>query len=166
VLQGAEGLDFFFLFVYRSALLSKLERSVINEPNSYGNADATYQAAGQESGIRKLVDCFYDIMEENADYRTIRSWHPRNSEISRDKLARFLCGWMGGPARYQERYGSISIPKAHMHLEVTEVERDQWLSCMREALNQQNYGDSLVEYLLVQLALPAEAIRLACANPK
>ena len=138
---------------------------MISEPSehSYGKADATYQAAGQELGIRKLVDCFYDIMEENTDYRTIRSWHPRNSEISRDKLARFLCGWMGGPARYRERYGSINIPAAHKHLAVTEAERDQWLACMKEALNKQDYAESLKDYLLIQLAVPAEGIRRACS---
>lgn len=138
---------------------------MINEPanNAYGTGDATYQAAGQETGIRKLVDCFYDIMEKNSDYKTIRSWHPRNSEISRDKLARFLCGWMGGPSRYRERYGPISIPKAHMHLKVTESEKDQWLSCMREALNRQDYPKSLIDYLHAQLSVPAEAVRLACS---
>ncbi|GJM13278.1 MAG: hypothetical protein DHS20C12_16810 [Pseudohongiella sp.] len=136
---------------------------MIHEPNSFGTLDATFQAAGQEDGIRRLVDCFYDIMEENPDYQRIRSWHPRNSEISRDKLARFLCGWMGGPGRYQERYGPISIPQAHRHLQVTESEKDQWLSCMREALNRQDYPEPLIEYLYAQLSLPAEAIRRACS---
>lgn len=134
--------------------------------NPYGFADATYQAAGQQTGIRKLVDCFYDIMEANSDYKTIRSWHPRNSDISRDKLARFLCGWMGGPALYMERYGSINIPKAHQHLQVTESERDQWLSCMKEALNRQDYPAPLIKYLHAQLSVPAEAIRLACTSAK
>lgn len=137
---------------------------MIREPTPYGKGDATYQAAGQESGIRQLVDCFYDTMEANANYATIRSWHPRNSEISRDKLARFLCGWMGGPARYNERYGPINIPEAHAHLNVTAAERDQWLACMKEALEKQDYPQSLVSYLLAQLALPAEAIRRICSN--
>lgn len=132
--------------------------------HAYGKGDATFQAADQEAGIRQLVDCFYDIMEANADYATLRSWHPRNSEISRDKLARFLCQWMGGPVRYNERYGPINIPKAHAHLKVTEAERDQWLACMKEALVQQDYPESLVDYLLEQLALPAEAIRRICST--
>lgn len=137
---------------------------MINEQHSYGRADNTYQAAGQEAGIRKLVDCFYDIMGENPGYSTIRSWHPRNSEISRDKLARFLCGWMGGPARYQERYGSIDIPRAHAHLQVKEAERDQWLACMQEALALQDYPESLTAYLLRELSVPAEAIRRVCSS--
>lgn len=130
----------------------------------YGRGDATYRAAGEESGIRQLVDRFYDIMDANPDYATIRGWHPRNSEISRDKLARFLCGWMGGPSRYQERYGTINIPEAHAHLGVTEAERDQWLSCMEEALRAQHYPEALIDYLLTQFALPAEAIRRICSH--
>ena len=58
----------------------------------YGEADTTYKAAGCEAGIRQLVDHFYDIMQ--ASYPGIFSWHPSDNNESRDKLARFLSGWM------------------------------------------------------------------------
>ena len=85
--------------------------------------------------------------------------HPADLTVSRDKLARFLCGWMGGPRRYREKYGPITIPGAHAHLGVTAKERDQWLACMAKALAARDYPDSLVDYLLTQLAVPAERIR-------
>ena len=94
----------------------------------YGEADTTYKAAGCEAGIRQLVDHFYDIMQ--ASYPVIFSWHPSDNNESRDKLARFLSGWMGGPRRYKEKYGPINLPHAHAHLVVTLKERDQWLDCM------------------------------------
>ena len=122
---------------------------------AYGQGDATFQAAGGEAGVRALVDCFYDIMSSDVRFATIWSWHPDDPELSRDKLARFLCAWMGGPRRFSEKYGPISIPKAHQHLPVTEAERDQWLDCMTLALNQQGYPAALVEYLQLQLAVPA-----------
>ncbi|MGB1580523.1 MAG: globin, partial [Nevskiales bacterium] len=77
---------------------------------------------------------------------------------SRDKLARFLCGWMGGPRRYAEKYGPINIPGAHSHLGIGPAERDQWLHCMEEALAMQDYPDSLKQYLAEQLAVPAGRI--------
>lgn len=129
---------------------------------NYGNGDATFQAAGGQQGIRRLVDDFYDIMGANPEYLRIHDWHPADNEMSRDKLARFLCGWMGGPRLYREKYGPISIPGAHSHLGVTENERDQWLNCMREALARQPYPDSLKSYLQRELGVPAERIRIAC----
>ena len=66
----------------------------------YGQLDATFQAAGGETGIRELVDRFYDLMTSNPDYKALANLHPQFDEQTRDKLARFLCGWMGGPRRY------------------------------------------------------------------
>ena len=129
----------------------------------YGNLDTTYHAAGGEKGIQQLVDDFYDVMGSTEQYQRIYQWHP-DIPIARDKLARFLCGWMGGPKRYQEKYGSISIPQVHAHLSVSSVERDQWLSCMQEALARQNYPETLKHYLIEQLARPAELIRRTCEN--
>ena len=134
---------------------------------AYGEGDATYQAAGQEAGVRQLVDTFYAIMGSNAAYKTIWDMHPNTApddrEISRDKLARFLCAWMGGPRLYKEKYGAISIPGVHAHLPITRAEHDQWLACMSEALERQDYPADLRSYLLTQLAVPAGRIVQACA---
>ncbi len=124
----------------------------------YGDLDATFQAAGGEAGIRALVDSFYDIMSTKPEYTRIHQWHPADNQLSRDKLARFLCGWMGGPRLYQQAYGPISIPAVHAHLPITEAERDQWLGCMDEALAQQPYPQTLVSYLLRELAVPANHV--------
>ena len=128
------------------------------DPPAYGTGDTTFQAAGGEAGIRALVEDFYDIMGSNPAYQQIFAWHPADIDVSIDKLARFLCGWMGGPRRYTERYGRISIPGAHAHLNVTPAQRDQWLDCMREALERQPYPAALKTYLIEQLAVPAEAV--------
>lgn len=132
--------------------------AAMTDQRPYGEGDATFQAAGGESGIRRLVDRFYDIMSSDPAFATIWSWHPEDRELSRDKLARFLCAWMGGPRLFSEKYGRISIPGAHQHLKVTATERDQWLNCMALALADQHYPQSLVDYLLEQLAVPAERI--------
>ena len=134
-----------------------------NNP-TYGEDDATYQAAGQRAGICALIDTFFDIMSSNPAYRRIYDMHPPDNEASRDKLALFLCGWMGGPRFFVDKYGSISIPGVHAHLAITEVERDMWLSCMCEALAVQNYPPALQTYLLEQLAFPAERIREVCSR--
>ena len=130
----------------------------------YGTEDASFQAAGGVEGIRKLVDDFYDLMETRPDATRIRRMHPRDLEISRDKLARFMCGWLGGPKLFSEKYGPITIPGAHAHLDIGEAERDAWLLCMDRAVAEQPWSDDLKVYVMQQLAVPAERIRRVCSR--
>lgn len=90
-------------------------------------------------------------------YKRIFDWHP-DEAVARDKLTRFLCGWMGGPKRYHEKYGAISIPRVHAHLDIGEAERDMWINCMGEALTLQPYADALKAYLLRELSVPANHV--------
>ncbi|MEP1472976.1 MAG: group II truncated hemoglobin [Halieaceae bacterium] len=128
----------------------------------YGKADATFKAAGGEVGVRALVDAFYDIMGSEGAYREIWIMHPEVNEVSRDKLARFLCAWTGGPRLYAEKYGAISIPGVHAHLAISSAHRDQWLGCMEQALKRCDYPQEFQQYMLAQLAVPAERIRTIC----
>ncbi|MGH1539040.1 MAG: group II truncated hemoglobin [Arenicella sp.] len=136
----------------------------VAQKKSYGQGDATYIAAGQELGVRRIVERFFDNMRDDKRYQRIWDWHPQDNAISRDKLARFLCGWMGGPKIYQEKYGTIHIPRVHSRLPVTAIERDMWLNCMRDALEDLDYPDDFVDYLMAQLSIPAERIRQVCTR--
>ena len=131
---------------------------------TYGIADASYQAAGREPGIRKLVDAFFDRMGSDERFATIYEMHPDDKAVSRDKLARFLCGWLGGPKLYREKYGSISIPRAHEHLAIAMPERDQWLTCMAETVAEQPFDPAFKLYLMEQLFVPAEGVRRRIAG--
>jgi len=125
----------------------------------YGAGDNSYQAAGGEVGIRKLVDELYHQMEILPEAQHIRSLHKADLDTTKDKLSVFLMGWLGGPKDYPEKYGSISIPRFHQYLDVKEAERDAWLLCMNEALKDQDYDEEFKKYLIDQLGIPAERIR-------
>jgi hemoglobin len=125
----------------------------------YGTDDASYLAAGGEAGIRTLVDAFFKRMSSDARFAAIFEMHPEDIAISRDKLARFLCGWLGGPKLFSEKYGSISIPRAHQHLPIATAERDQWLTCMKESVDEQPFHPDFKRYLLEALFVPAEGVR-------
>ncbi len=127
--------------------------------HGYGIGDSSFCAAGGENGIRKLVDTFFYRMGSDPRFATIFAMHPEDKEISRDKLARFLCGWLGGPKLYQEKYGAIGIPRVHQHLAIKTPERDQWLSCMAESVEEQPFDPAFKHYLMEQLYVPAEAVR-------
>lgn len=135
------------------------------ESRPYGQGDASYCAAGGYEGIKILVEMFYRYMDELPEARTIRQMHPEDLTVSRDKLTRFLCGWLGGEKLFSQKYGPIVIPVAHAHLKIGEAERDAWMLCMERAVEEQPYKEDFKRYLLEQLLVPAERIRLACAKP-
>ena len=97
----------------------------------YGEGDASFQAAGGLEGLRKLVDRFYQAMDELPEAKAIRAMHPRDLTVARDKLTLFLSGWLGGEKLFSKTYGPIIIPVAHAHLDIDEPERDAWLACMQ-----------------------------------
>lgn len=126
--------------------------------NTYGKGDSTFRAAGGPSGVKNLVDSFYDIMKTDSQFSKIWSWHPIDNELSKEKLTCFLIGWMGGPKLYVQKYGGINIPAVHQHLAVDAQARDLWLDCMALAMKNQKYNTELVDYLMQELRKPAQEI--------
>jgi len=130
---------------------------------AYGVGDGSFQAAGGEAGVRQVVDLFYDLMDSREVARVIRAMHPADLTVSRDKLATFLCGWLGGPRLYQAKYsGSISIPGVHAHLAVDAAARDAWLAIMTEAVAAQPWAEDFKIYIMRALSVPAERVRVVC----
>lgn len=129
---------------------------------AYGRKDASYQAAGGFDGLTKLVDAFYQHMQTNDFSKRIFDMHTADNSLSKEKLVYFLSGWLGGPRIYQEKYGSISIPGSHQHLDIGRNEKDAWLRCMRLAIAEQNYTQDFSDYLLKQLSVPANRVEMAC----
>lgn len=128
----------------------------------YGVKDASYNTAGKLEGITTLVNTFYTYMDTVTDAKNIRDMHPKDLEHSREKLTLFLCGWLGGPKLYQEKYGAISIPGVHQSFQIGTTERDAWLSCMEMAIADQDYPEPFKTYLLKQLFIPADRVRAVC----
>jgi hemoglobin len=86
--------------------------------------------------------------------------HASHLSESRQKLAYFLSGWLGGPRLYSENYVSINIPQAHKHLKVGVEESEAWLLCMHKAIQKQPYEQAFKHYLIEQLRVPAQRIRM------
>lgn len=93
-----------------------------------------YELMGGETTVRCLVDRFYDLMDEDPDYYGIRKLHPQDLSSSRQKLFMFLCGFMGGPSLYTEKFGEPRMRTRHLPFSIGVSERDQWLSCMSRAM--------------------------------
>ena len=89
--------------------------------------------------------------------------HANDLSESSKKLSYFLSGWLGGPKLYLNTYGSINIPLAHKHLSVGLAESEAWLLCMQKAVDSQPYEETFKVYLMEQLRVPAERIRMVSA---
>jgi hemoglobin len=118
-----------------------------------------YELIGGETGLKSLVDRFYDIMDSSPETSELRALHARSLKRSREKLFMFLSGWSGGPPLYVEAYGHPRLRQRHMPFSIGAKERDQWLWCMNKALNEGRYDPSVVEYLKIRFSEVADFMR-------
>jgi hemoglobin len=127
----------------------------------YGTRDASYLAAGEREGIGRLVRRFYEYMESLPEARGIRAMHAADLTEVREKLAVFLCAWLGGPNEYRALFGPISIPGFHARFAIDASARDAWLLCMARAVDEQPWDPDFKVYFLQAISVPAERCRVA-----
>ncbi len=118
-----------------------------------------YELLGGDEGVRRLVRDFYELMDTLHEAAPIRAMHKGDLAEMTDKLATFLIGWMGGPQRYQERFGRVIIPLAHRPFPIGPAERDQWLMCMQRALEKTTLDASMKARLMDSFGRMAEMCR-------
>ena len=106
-----------------------------------------FERIGGEAGTRALVDRFYDLMDLDAAYEALRALHPSTLDGSRDKLYWFLCGWLGGPQHYTDRFGHPMLRARHLPFAIGIRERDQWMACMQQAVRESGIDEALAEQL-------------------
>jgi hemoglobin len=104
---------------------------------------SVYQWIGGEAAVRGLVDRFYDLMDLEPEYAALRAVHPATLEGSRDKLFWFLSGWLGGPPVYAEKIGHPMLRARHLPFPIGVAERDQWLLCMSQAMDEEGVDPAL-----------------------
>lgn len=129
-------------------------------PNdSAAPAVTPFEQLGGEPGVRALVDRFYDLMDLEPSLARLRAVHGHSLDEARDKLFWFLCGWLGGPNHFIERFGHPRLRARHLPFKIGIVERDQWLACMYQAMQEQAVPDPLRERLEKSLFETADWMR-------
>jgi hemoglobin len=94
-----------------------------------------YELIGGEAMIRRLADRFYEIMDTDPGAARIRAMHAEDLAPIRQLLFEFLSGWLGGPPLYFQRSEHRCIMSAHRPYTIGEAERDEWMMCMRRAMD-------------------------------
>ena len=108
-----------------------------------GPGKTPYEQIGGDARVREMVDRFYDLMDLEPAYAGIRKLHPPSLETSREKLTMFLSGWLGGPGLYMEKYGHPMLRARHLPFAIASSERDQWMDCMRRAMEEVGVEEEL-----------------------
>ncbi|MCP4913402.1 MAG: group II truncated hemoglobin [Oligoflexia bacterium] len=101
-----------------------------------------------EAKIRKLVDDFYEIMDDER-FKIIRDMHPKNISSSNEKLALFLIFRFGGPRTYVEKHGHPRMRMRHFPFPIDDHAKDLWLACMNEALEKSDIDKDNQDLLLL-----------------
>ena len=105
--------------------------------------DTPFQWIGGEERVKALVERFYDLMDLEPQYAALRAVHGSELTKARQHLFWFLCGWLGGPQHYTDRFGHPKLRLRHMPFTIGIKERDQWLACMDQAMRETGVAEAL-----------------------
>ena len=106
-----------------------------------------FEWLGGEDAVRTLTERFYDLMDLEPAYGALRAAHGSDLTNARQRLFWFLCGWLGGPNHYTERFGHPMLRARHLPFSIGIRERDQWLACMAQAMRETQVPAALRERL-------------------
>lgn len=92
-----------------------------------------YELAGGLPAFERLVDAFYDEVENDA---VLRPLYPESLEESRLHLALFLAQFFGGPPEYSMRRGHPRLRARHLPFRIGKRERDAWVTHILAAVDE------------------------------
>jgi hemoglobin len=102
-----------------------------------------FELIGGEARVRSLTERFYDLMELEPSFDALRHVHGSSLDNARQRLFWFLCGWLGGPPHYTDRFGHPRLRMRHLPFSIGVLERDQWLACMDRAMRETGVDEGL-----------------------
>lgn len=128
-------------------------------PTEKPPAETPFEWIGGEARVHTLTERFYDLMDLEPKYAALRAAHGSQLDNARQRLFWFLCGWLGGPQHYTERFGHPRLRARHMPFAIGITERDQWLACMDQAMQETGVDEMLRQRLLQSFFQTADWMR-------
>jgi hemoglobin len=96
-----------------------------------GTRKRLFEDLGGRENIEKVVDRFYDLIDEDPELRPI---FPVSMEQGRARQKLFLEEWLGGEPRYTTDIGPWQLRRRHAPFRVTETGATRWIGHMELAL--------------------------------
>ena len=128
-------------------------------PEEQAPVHSPFEWIGGEERVHSLTERFYDLMDLEPKYAALRAAHGSQLDNARQRLFWFLCGWLGGPQHYTERFGHPRLRARHMPFAIGITERDQWLACMDQAMQETGVDGPLRQRLLQSFFQTADWMR-------
>ena len=103
-------------------------------------SETLYDKIGQE-GLNLLLTDFYDRIFSNEVLAPLFQGSER-SEIQHKQLL-FISPFLGGPLAYNQQFGPPKMRQRHLPHKITPSAKTEWLKCMKEAVDNQQWDDRL-----------------------
>ena len=92
-----------------------------------------YERVGGQKTFNELVSHFYALVAVNP---VLRPMYPDSDlKAAAQRLEMFLIQYWGGPTTYSEQRGHPRLRMRHAPFHIATKERDEWLNCMRQAVD-------------------------------
>jgi len=113
-----------------------LRDGFVPEEKTTTNVTTLYDAIGGDPVVRALTHRFYELMDTLPEARHVRAVHPPSLKGSEEKFYEYMTGYLGGPPLYTDKRGHPRLRSRHFVAEIGPVERDEWLLCFRQAMDE------------------------------
>lgn len=124
-----------------------------------------FAQVGGEAVVDRIVEAFYRRMDTLPEARGIRAMHEADLSRTKAVLKQYLGEWLGGPKLYSQERGHPRLRMRHIGFSIGPSERDQWMLCMRGALEEALTDDGLREQLAQSFFKLADWIRNDQGSP-
>lgn len=111
-------------------------------------AGTVYSRIGGKKTIDPIVDDFYQIMKTDPIARDCLLTHKGDLTEVAHKLKDYLYGWLGGPQVYVKKYGHPRMRMRHIDIPIGLKEAEQWIYCMKLALQKSKVDKETQEEML------------------
>lgn len=115
-----------------------------------------FEKVGGEKTFNDLVSHFYALVAVNP---VLRPMYPDSDlKAAAERLQMFLIQYWGGPGTYSEQRGHPRLRMRHAPFHIATKERDEWLVCMRQAVDGLTIEDDLKSELWNYLEMAANSM--------
>jgi hemoglobin len=99
-----------------------------------------YELLGDDR-LKQLLRTFYDKVFSSALIGGL--FNHTQKEVIMDKQFCFLTQFLGGPPRYNEKYGIPKMKLRHMPHKIDEAAKNEWLKLMKESIDSLEWDEDL-----------------------